>query len=325
MAMLRSCAKLLVLICLTWQFSANAWAQNYPAKVIRYVVTDSAGGLADALGRIVAAGLTEVFGQQVLVDNRTGAGGNIAAAFAAKAPADGYMVLQISQTHTANVTYYRNLSYDLVRDFAPVTQIGSSPAIVVVHPSLPVKSITELVKLAKAKPGAITYASAGSGTTTFTSGELFKSVAGVDMLHVPYRGGGEAITAVVSGETPVYFAPLSAGLPQVRAGRLRPLAVTSTKRLSLMPELPTVAESGYPGFESGFWYGLVVPAKTPRETIATIREATVAALKRPEVSKRMQDIVVAPVGDQPEEFAAFVKSEIEKWGKIIRATGLTAN
>lgn len=325
MTMLRYCAKLLMLSCLLWQFGADGWAQNYPAKIVRYVVTDSAGGLADALGRIVAAGLTEVFGQQVIVENRTGAGGNIAAAFAAKAPADGYTVLQISQTHSANVTYYRNLPYDLVRDFAPVTQIGSSPAIVVVHPSLPVKSITDLVKLAKARPGAINYASAGSGTTTFTSGELFKTVAGVDMLHVPYRGGGEAITAVVSGETPVYFAPLSAGLPQVRGGRLRPLAVTSIKRLLLMPELPTVAESGYPGFESGFWYGLVVPAKTPKETIAAIRGATVAALKRSEVSKRMQDIVVTPVGDQPEEFATFVKSEIEKWGKIIRATGLTAN
>jgi tripartite-type tricarboxylate transporter receptor subunit TctC len=325
MAILRSCAKLLMLICVIWQFAANSWAQNYPVKVVRYLVTDSAGGFADALGRIVAAGLTEVFGQQVIVDNRTGAGGNIAAAIAAKAPADGYMVLQVSQTHTVNVTLYRNLSYDLVRDFAPVTRIGTSPAIVIVHPSLPVTSIAELVKLAKAKPGAITYASAGSGTPTFVSAELFKTMAGVDILHVPYRGGGEAITAVVSGETPVYFAPLSTGLPQVRSGRLRPLAVTSAKRLPLLPELPTIAESGYPGFESGFWYGLMVPAKTPKEIIATIREATVAALKRPDVSKRMQDIVVTPIGDPPEEFAEFIKSEIEKWGKIIRATGLTAN
>ena len=154
MAILRSCAKLLMLICVIWQFAANSWAQNYPVKVVRYLVTDSAGGFADALGRIVAAGLTEVFGQQVIVDNRTGAGGNIAAAIAAKAPADGYMVLQVSQTHTVNVTLYRNLSYDLVRDFAPVTRVGTSPAIVIVHPSLPVTSIAELVKLAKAKPGA---------------------------------------------------------------------------------------------------------------------------------------------------------------------------
>ena len=325
MAMLRSCVKLLMLICLIWQFAADSYAQNYPAKVIRYLVTDSAGGFADALGRIVAAGLTEVFGQQVIVENRAGAGTTIGTAIGAKAPADGYTVVQVSQTATVNVTLYRNLSYDLVRDFAPVTRVGTSPAIVIVHPSLPVKSIADLVKLAKARPGAITYASAGSGTPTFVTAELFKTVAGVDILHVPYRGGGEAITAVASGETPLYFAPPATGLPHVRSGRLRPLAVTSAKRLPSMPELPTIAESGYPGFESGFWYGLMVPAKTPKETIAAIREATVAVLKRPDAIKRMDDIVVTPVGDQPEEFAAFIKSEIEKWGKIIRATGLTAN
>ncbi|MBI2292459.1 MAG: tripartite tricarboxylate transporter substrate binding protein [Betaproteobacteria bacterium] len=314
-----------MLICLTWQFATNSWAQNYPAKVIRYLVTDSAGGFADALGRIVAAGLTEVFGQQVIVENRPGAGTTIGTAIAAKAPADGYTLVQVSQSTTLSATLYRNLSYDLVRDFAPVTRIGSAPYIVVVHPSLPVTSITELVKLAKAKPGAITYASAGSGTSTHVSAELFKTVAGVDMLHVPYRGGGEAINAVVGGEAPVYFAPLATGLPQVRSGRLRPLAVTSTKRLPIVPELPTVAESGYPGFEFGLWFGLLAPAKTPKEIIATIRKATVAALNRPDVSKRMHDIVVTPIGDPSEEFAELIKSEIEKWGKIIRAAGLTAN
>src|ERR1035437_2860015 len=325
MAMLRSCATLLGLIGLMWQFSVSGWAQNYPAKTVRYLVSDSAGGLADALGRIVAAGLTEVFGQQVIVENRSGAGTTIGTAIAAKAPADGYTVLQMSGTATVNVTLYRNLSYDLVRDLAPVTRLGSSPAIVVVHPSLPVKSIAELVTLAKARPGAISFASAGSGTPTYLAPELFKTVAGVDMLHVPYRGGGEAITAVISGETPVYFAPLSSGLPPVRAGRLRPLAVTSAARLPLIPDLPTVAESGYPGYETGFWFSLMVPAKTPRETIAAIHGETVGVLKRPEVNKRMQDIVFTGVGDSPEEFAAFIKSEIEKWGKIVRETGLTAN
>src|ERR1019366_8263310 len=167
MAILRSCVKLVMLSCLIWQFAANSWAHNYPVKGIRYLVSDSAGGFADAIGRIVAAGLTEVFGQQVIVDNRTGAGSTIGTAIAAKAPADGYLVLQVSLQSTVNVTLYRNLSYDLVRDFAPVTRIGSSPAIVIVHPSLPVKSITELVRLAKAKPGAITYASAGSGSPSF--------------------------------------------------------------------------------------------------------------------------------------------------------------
>lgn len=320
-----SSAKLLLLIGLISQFAANGWTQNYPSKLVRYVVADSAGGFADAVGRSVAAGLTEIFGQQVLVENRTGAGGNIGAAYAAKAPADGYLMLQLSQAHTVNVTLYRHLAYDLLRDFAAVTRVGSSPTIVVVHPSLPVKSIAELVKLARAKPGAITYASAGSGTMTFVSAELFKTVAAVDVMHVPYRGGGEAITAVISGETPLYFAPLSTGLPPVRAGQLRALAVTSRERLPMAPELPTVAESGYPGFESGVWFGLMVPAKTPKETIATIRQATVGALDRPEVRKRMQNIGFTPITDQPDEFTAFIKSEIQKWGKIIRAAGLTAD
>lgn len=325
MTLIRLCAKSFLLFALISQICTNGWAQNYPTKAVRYLVTDSAGGFADALARTVAAGLTEVFGQQVVVENRTGAGGNIAATYASKMPPDGYLLLQVSQTHTVNVTLYRGLQYDLVRDFAPVTRVGTSPGIVIVHPSLPVKSIAELVKLAKAKPGVITYASAGSGTPTYVAPELFKMMAAVDILHVPYRGGGEAITAVMSGETSVYFAPVTTGLPAVRSGRLRPLAVTSTQRLATMPEIPTIAESGYPGYESGFWYGLMVPSKTPKETIAAIRDATVAALKRPEMVRRFQDMVVTPVNEQPEEFSAFIKSEIEKWGKIIRATGLTAN
>lgn len=325
MANIRSRANLLLLIGLSCQFAANGWAQNYPTKTVRYLVSDSAGGLADAVGRIVAAGLAEVFGQQVVVDNRTGGGGNIAATIAVKAPADGYTVFQMSQTLTVNATLYRRLPYDLMRDFAPVTRLGWSPAIIIIHPSLPVKSIAELVKLAKARPGAINFASAGPGTPTFLAPELFKKLAGIDLVHVPYRGGGEAITAVISGETPLYFAPLSTGLPPVRAGRLRALAVTSATRLSFMPELPTVAESGYPGFESGFWFGLIVPARTRNETIAAIHQATVAVLHRAEVIKRMQDIVFTTVGDQPDQFAAFIKSEIEKWGEVIRATGLTAD
>jgi tripartite-type tricarboxylate transporter receptor subunit TctC len=206
-----------------------------------------------------------------------------------------------------------------------VTRVGSSPTIVVVHPSLPVKSIAELVRLAKARPGAITYASAGSGTMTFVSAELFKTVAKIDVMHVPYRGGGEAITAVMSGESPVYFAPLSTGLPPVRAGQVRALAVTSRERLAMAPEFPTVSESGYPGFESGVWFGLMVPAKTPKETVAAIRQATVSALDRPDVRKRLLNIGFTPVVDQPDEFTVFIKSEIEKWGKIIRAAGLKAD
>jgi tripartite-type tricarboxylate transporter receptor subunit TctC len=323
--MLRLSTRVLLLVGILGQFAGYTCAQSYPSKIVRYIVADSAGGLADAVGRSVAAGMTEIIGQQVIVENRSGAGTNIGAAYVAKAPADGYTLLQLSQTHTVNATLYRNLSYDLLRDFAPITRVGSSPTIVVVHPSLPVKSIAELVKLAKARPVAITFASAGSGTMTFVSAELFKTVAAVDMLHVPYRGGGEAITAVMSGETALYFGPLSSAMQPARAGQLRALAVTSKERVPMMPELPTVAESGYPGFESGGWFGLMVPAKTPKETIAIIHRAAVAALNRAEVRKRMETIGFTPIIDQPEELAVFVKSEIDKWGKIIRAAGLTVD
>ena len=298
MTMLRSGAMSLAFVCLACQPTGDGNAQSYPARVVRYLVPTSAGAGADVIGRIVAAGLGEVFGQQVIVDNRVGAAGNIGAAIAARAPADGYTLFQVTFQHTVNVTLYRNLAYDLMRDFAPVTQLGSSPAIVVVHPSLPVKSITELVRLAKAKPGAINYGSAGFGSPTFVAAELFKALASVNLLHVPYRGGGEALIAVVTGEIPLYFAPLTA-LPHIRQGRLRALALTAAKRLPLLPEYPTVAESGYPGYEFGFWHGVMVPAKTPKETIATIREAVVAVLRRPDVGARIRELGYNMVGDQP--------------------------
>jgi len=322
--MLRSCGKLVAFVALACAFAGGACAQVYPAKVVRYIVPMSPGSGADTLGRIVTAGLTQVLGQQVIIDNRTGAAANIGAEAAAKAPADGYTLFQASSTLAANVSLYRHLAYDLVRDFAPVTQLASSPSIAVVHPSLPVKSIAELVKLAKAKPAAINYASTGVGSATWVAGELFKSMAGIDLLHVPYRGGGEALTAVVAGEVSVYFAPLATALPQVRQGRLRPLAVTTTRRVALLPEYPTVAELGYPGYQSGNWYGILAPAKTPKEIIATIHGAAVTVLKDPLVSRRLTDLGYVSVGDQPEEFAAFIKAEIATLAKIVKQTGATA-
>jgi tripartite-type tricarboxylate transporter receptor subunit TctC len=297
------------------QFSAPACAQAYPSKAVRFVVPTSPGAGADVIGRIVASGLSEVLGQQVVVDNRAGAAGNIGAAFAAKAPADGYTLFQVTFQHAVNVTLYRNLAYDLMRDFAPVTQLGSAPAIVVVHPSLPVKSLAELVRLAKARPGALSYGSAGFGAPTFVATELFKSMAGVDLLHVPYRGGGEALTAIITGETQVYFAPLTA-LAHIRQGRLRPLAMTSAQRIPLAPDYPTVAELGYPGYEFGFWHGIMVPANTPREAITAIRGAAVTVLNRPDVRERVRDLGYTTAGNQPEEFARFLRGEIDKWKRI---------
>jgi tripartite-type tricarboxylate transporter receptor subunit TctC len=326
MAILRFCVKSLTLICLIWQFAANSWAQSYPVKAVRYLVADSAGGNSDALARIIAGGLTQTFGQQVVVDNRSGAGGNIGAEIAAKAPADGYTLFHVATTHAVNVSLYRNLPYNLLRDFAPVTRVAVAPAVVVAHPSSPVKSIGDLVKLAKAKPGAIKYSSAGIGTSTFFGGELFKELAGVDLLHVPYRGGGEALTAVIAGETSVYFAPLGAALPQIRQGKLRALAVPSTERLPLLPETPTVAESGYPGYEGGNWsHGLAVPAKTAKEIVSAIHKAAVSVVNNSAARKRLTDLGFIVIGDQPNEFAAHIKSEVEKFEKIVRKLGMAAN
>jgi len=318
------CVKALMLIGLVCIGASSSWAQRYPAKVVRLLVPFSPGSGSDTLGRIIAGGLTDVFGQQVIVDNRAGAAGNIGAEIAAKAPPDGYTLLLANLGHAANVSLYRNLPYDVVRDFAPVTQLASAPAIVVAHPSLPVRSLDELVKLAKARPGAINYASGGVGTPTFVAAELFKAQAGVNLLHVPYRAGGEALTAVLSGEVSIYFSPLATALPHVRQGRLRPLAVTAAKRVPVLREYPTVAELGYPGYQSGNWYGLLVPAKTPKEIIAAIRAAAVAALNNETISRRLADLGYVAIGDQPEEFAAHIKAEIESLGRILRESRITA-
>ena len=314
-----------VVVAASLAVTSAAWAQNYPAKTVRMIVPFSAGSGSDTIGRLIAGALTEGLGQQVIVDNRAGAAGNIGAEIAAKAPADGYTLLFANIGHAANVTLYRNMGYDIQRDFAPVTQVASAPAIVVVHPSLPVKSIAELVKLAQSKPGAINYATGGAGTATFIAAELFTGPAGIQLLHVPYRAGGEALTSVLSGETSVYFAPLATALPHLRQNRLRALAVTSSKRVALLPQLPTVAEAGYPGYQSGNWYGILVPVKTPREVITTVRTATVNALTAPGLNKRLVDLGYITIGDTPEEFAAHIKSEIGKLSKVLRDLNVTAN
>lgn len=324
MTMFRFPLAALLFVCTVGALTADAWAQEYPAKPVRYMVPSSAGSAVDTIGRIVAGGLTEVLGQQFIVENRAGAGGNIGAAVAAKAAPDGYTVLQVNNNHSTNVTLYKNPGYDLVRDFAPVTQLASSPYVFVVHPSLPVKSVSELIKLAKARPGAISYASAGVGSGTFMVTELLKSQAGLDMLHVPYNGGGPALTSVLSGETVVYGAPLSVALPFIRQGKLRPLGLSTAKRLALLPDYPTVSES-VRGYEFTAWAGILVPVKTPKEIIATLRNATVKALNRPEVSKRLSELGYVPVGDQPHELAAYIKAEIDKMAKLIRQNNLSAN
>jgi len=324
MAVLHSRVAVFATACLMgWAVAAPA--QTYPSRPVRYIVPSLPGGGSDILGRMIAASLTQTFGQQVVVDNRAGGGGNIGAEIAAKAPPDGHTLFQMAVTHAINVSLYRNLAYDIVRDFSPVTRLASSPLAVVVHPSLPAKSIADLVRLAKSRPGAINYASAGSGTPTYLAVELFKGRAGIDLLHVPYKGGGGAQTSVLSGETSVYFANVVTALPHVRQGKLRALAVTSPKRVSLLPQHPTVAESGYPGYQAETWFGLLVPARTAKETIATLHAAAVAALKSPDVSKRLGDLAYLPVGDEPADFQAYIQSEIATLGKVVRALRVTAD
>jgi tripartite-type tricarboxylate transporter receptor subunit TctC len=305
--------------------ASMSWAQTYPSKPIRWVVPSSPGGSADAVTRVVADGVSKVLAQRVVVENRAGASGNIGSEFVAKSPPDGYTWIMMNNAQAANVSLYKNLTYDLLRDFAPITQVDSSPHVIVVHPSLPVKSVAEMVKLAKAQPGKLDYASAGLGTVTFLAAELFKAHAGVDLAHVPYRGGGESLTSIVAGETIVYFSPLPVALPHMRSGRLRALAVTSKKRVSLVPEIPTVAESGYPQYEFNLWNGVLVPAKTPKESITAIRNAVLAAMNSPEVSKRMAEMSSNAVGSQPEEFGAFLKSEVDSIAKVVTKLNLTAD
>jgi len=313
----------LAFICLC-VFATSAWAQPFPSKPIRWIVPSSPGGSADAVTRVVANGVQAVIGQRVVVENRAGASGNIGSDFVAKSPADGYTWIMMNNAQAANVSLYKNLTYDLLRDFAPVTQVDSSPHVVVVHPSLPVRTLGELVRLAKSKPGALDYASAGVGTVTFLAAELFKAQADVNLTHVPYRGGGESLTSIVAGETIVYFSPLPVALPHMRNGRLRALAVTSTKRVPLAPQVPTVAESGYPAYRFSLWNGLLVPAKTPKETISVIRNAVVATLNTPEVSKRLVEMGSTAIGNQPEDFGAFLKSEVDSIAKIVTKLKLTA-
>jgi tripartite-type tricarboxylate transporter receptor subunit TctC len=287
-------------------------AQPFPAHAVRMIVPFSAGSGSDAIGRVTAAGMTAALGQQVIVDNRGGAAGNIGAELAARASPDGYTLFLANLGHAANVTLYDNLGYDLVRDFAPVTQVATSPGAVVVHPSLPARTIAELVGLARARPGAINLSSGGTGSAMYVAGEIFRRQANITWLHIPYKSGGEALTAVISGEASVFFSPVATVLPHTRTGRLRALAVTSVKRLPLMPQTPTIAESGYPGYEAGNWYGLLVPAKTPRDRIVVLRSAAIAGLTSPAVSKQLVDLGFLFIGDEPEAFLAHIRSQIEK-------------
>lgn len=320
MPALHSLMQRAAIACATLVFAAGASAQTYPTKVVRYLIPDAPGSGSDTIGRIIAEGLSEAFGQQVVVDNRPGAGTTIGFAIGAKAPADGYTLIQNGSGFAAAPTLYRKLPFDPLRDFIPVTQLAKSPQVLAVHPSLPVRSIKELVQFAKERPGAVNYASAGTGSSTFFAMELFKERAGLDIVHVPYRSGGAAVTSILSGETSIYFAPVATALPHLKT-RLRPLAISTLQRLPILAELRTVAESGYPGYEAGNWYGVLVPARTPPQIVAAVHRGVLSALNSQQ--KRLADLAYIPVGSKPDEYAAHIRSQIQNVASTYKRLGLS--
>jgi tripartite-type tricarboxylate transporter receptor subunit TctC len=321
----QQCVRLAAATLFALMCAGLASAQNFPAKVVRYLVNDGAGSGGDIVGRVVAAGLAEQFGQQVIVDNRPGAGGRIGAEIVAKGPADGYTLLHMSSNLTANESLYKNNPYDLMNDFAPITQIALAPFVVIVHPSMPVKTMADLTALARAKPDAINYASAGTGSRSFVDTAIYAGMVKVKMVHVPFKGGGEALTSVLSGETPLMFAPVATALPYIRSNRVRAIAVTTANRLPLFAELPTIAESGVKGYASAHWFGLLMAAKTPKDIVTTVHRAVVTALAKPDIIKRINDLGCIPVGNTPEEFGAFLKADVKVLADVFKANGVTAN
>ena len=319
--MRRNCGKTAALALLAC--TSVCAAQEYPSRPIRIIVPSTAGGSVDTLARMVGTHLSQRWGQQVVVDNRAGAGGIIAGEITAKAPPDGYTLIMATVAAMAtNVSLSRKLPYDPVRDFAPVTLVASQQLVLLVNPSVAAKFVQELVQLAKAKPGQLTFASAGSGSGGHLSGELLKILANIELTHVPYKGISPALVDVISGQVNMTFASIISGLPHVRSGKTRALAVTGAHRSPAAPELPTMIEAGVRGYESSTWYGLLAPKATPRAIVTKLNRETVAIVNQPEVKQHLLAEGAEPVGNTPEEFGEFIKSEIAKWGKVIRAAGL---
>ncbi|HEV7803695.1 MAG TPA: tripartite tricarboxylate transporter substrate binding protein, partial [Burkholderiales bacterium] len=301
-----------------------AAASTYPDRPIRFIVPLAPGGAVDIAARAIAQQLAINLRQQVVVDNRAGGGGNIGADIAAKAPSDGYtMVMGSSSNFGVNPTLYKHLPYDAVRDFTPVSLVSFAPNALFVHPSVPAQTVKELVALAKSKPGTLNFASSGQGGSNHLAGELFKMVAGVDIVHVPYKGTGPALADTIGGQVQMQFGSVIAVLPHLRAGKLRALAVTVPKRVAALPQVPTMAEAGYPAVETTVWNGVLVPARTPAAIVGRLNAEIVAILKEPAIRERFAAQGAEAVGSSSAEFAAHIRREIDKWGKVVRAAGLT--
>jgi tripartite-type tricarboxylate transporter receptor subunit TctC len=297
-------------------------AQSYPARPIRYVVPQAPGGSSDTLARVIVQRAGEGLGQQIVVDNRPGATGIIGAEVVARANPDGYTLLQVATSHATNPAMQAKLPYDTIRDFAPISLLSQQPNIWLVHPSVPVRNIKELVAYVKARPGQVNFASSGTGGSQHLAGELLKSMAGLDMTHVPYKGSPPALVDVLAGRVPLMSSTMPPALPHIKTGKVRVIAVTSAKRSPALPDVPTVAESGVPGYEAIAWQGLVAPARTPKSIIDRINAEFVKALKAPDITAKLNDQGYETVASTPEWFAQYTKTEIAKWSKVIRTAGI---
>ncbi|MES2561884.1 MAG: tripartite tricarboxylate transporter substrate binding protein [Pseudomonadota bacterium] len=303
-------------------FTPHAIAQNYPVKAVRLVVPSSPGGGTDIVGRIIAPKLAESLGQQVVVDNRAGAGTMIGNEIVAKSPPDGYTLLMGVSTLATIPSVYKSVRYDALRDLAPITQAVSVPNVLVVHASLPARSVKALIALGKAQPGALVAGSAGTGTNPHLSLELFRSLARIDLIHVPYKGSGPGIIGLISGEVALMFPSLPTAMSHIKSQRVRALGVTTAMRTEFLPEVPSIAEAGLPGYESTQWFGVLAPAGTPREIVERLHKDTTAALRSPEVKQQLAGEGALIVASTPAEFAAYLRNETDKWARVVKAAGI---
>ncbi len=306
--------------------STSVQAQNYPSKPIRLIVPFPPGGGNDVIARLIAQKLSDRFGQQVVVDNKAGANGIVGLQALMQSPADGYtLAVAAAGPMAVNPSLYDKLPYDPTKDFSPITNMVNYPLLLVVHPSVPVKTTLDLVNLAKAKPKQLFFASPGSGNSGHLAGELFNAMAQVQTVHVPYKGQGPALADLLTGQVQMLYSSIPSVLPQVRSGQLNALAVGSAKRLPSLPDIPTLAETGVPGYEAYSWVGIVAPAKTPKAIVTRLNQEIVDILKQKDVAEKLNQQGALPVGDTPEQFGAYIKAEIDKWGAVVRAANIKAD
>ena len=323
---LRALCGSLLPLCFLPLTSPGAAAQGYPSKPIRFVVPYPAGGPLDTVARLLGQKVSESVKQPVIVENKPGAGGNIGADSVAKSAPDGYTLLMGAvATHAINPTLYASMPYDAIRDFQPVTQLASTPNVLIVNPSLPAASVREFIAYAKANPGKLNFGSGSTGSAGHLAGELFKTMAGVDMTHVPYKGAAPAMQDLIAGRVQLMFDNFASASAQVKAGKVRALAVTTAKRSALAQDLPTIAESGLAGFDINTWFGLFVPAGTPRDVVERLHAEFTQALALPDIREKLLNLGAEPVGNRPEEFAAYIRSEADKYARVIKASGARAD